>query len=205
MKQSAAILTLTMGLWVNGVVPSDATTIRSVSVDEMLERSELIFVGRVSGTKVRAGQNPATIRTCANFAIIEIWKGPALTGPLELCFAGGSRGSTRRQIHRMIYPVLGETGIYFVASLSDNLVHPLYGWNQGYLRIPQVAGAPAGVHTVDGDAVVDVESRPDPTPAALSTGVARGMKTRRSRSDALPPLSPAAFKEKLRQILKNRP
>ena len=32
-------------------------------------------------------------------------------------------------------PEIRESGVYFVESLTQELVHPLYGWNQGHYVI----------------------------------------------------------------------
>ena len=204
MKVSITIVALSFSFFMSELSLVTATTIRAVSLDEMLEQAEFIFEGKVIATEIRAGSQAATIKTCATFEILDILKGSNVVGPLELCFAGGLKGTLRRHIHRMRYPLLGEEGIYFVTSLDENHVHPLYGWDQGHLRIRQT-GAQAEVQTANGDAIVAVESRSHPESQELSTGVARGMLTRRSATTSMPTLTPSAFKVKLRQLMKERP
>lgn len=207
MNTTIATMGLSLTLLVYGLSFGHATTIRSVSLNEMIQEAEFVFEGRVIATEVRAGAKAATIETCASFEILDILKGPDLVGPLELCFAGGVKGSMRRQIHRMIYPAESETGIYFVTSLDEKYVHPLYGWNQGYFRVRQTetAGGEAEVRTADGEAVVDVESRTEFERGSLSTGVARGMVTRSSHAASSRAMTPRAFKAKLREILQQGP
>jgi len=206
MKAYLATVGLSLTLLLVGLSFGHATTIRSVSLDEMIQGAEFVFEGRVITTEVRAGTTAATIETCASFEIRDILKGPDLVGPLELCFAGGVNGSMRRHIHRMIYPAAGETGIYFVTSLDEKHVHPFYGWNQGYFRVRQTGtvGGEAEVHTADGEAVVDLESRIEFERGGLSTGVARGMLIRSSRAASSRAMTPRAFKAKLRQLLQQR-
>lgn len=206
MKVSIAIVALSVAFFLNGLSTVRATTIRAVSVDEMLEYAEFIFEGKVIATKIRAGTRAAKIKTCATFAVLDILKGPKVVEPLELCFAGGVAGTIRRQVHQMHYPSSGETGIYFVTSLDEDYVHPLYGWDQGHLRIRQVGTEhnKTEVQTANGDGIVGVESRLPAVPQELSTGVARGMLTQRSRGTSQRIMTPREFKVKLRQILKER-
>jgi hypothetical protein len=196
MKAHIATMGLSLTLLVHGLSFGHATTIRSVSLDEMIQGAAFVFEGTTA----------ATIETCAWFEIRDILKGPDLVGPLELCFAGGVKDSMRRHIQRMIYPAVGEIGVYFVTSLDEKHVHPLYGWNQGYFRVRQTGTAEGGaeVHTADGEAVVDVESRTEIERGGLSTGVARGMVTRGSRAASLRAITPWVFKAKLREILEQR-
>lgn len=204
MKVSITIVALSFAFFVSGLSLAHATTIRAVSLDEMLERAEFIFEGKVIATEIRAGSHAATIKTCATFDILDILKGPNVVGPLELCFAGGLKGTLRRRIHHMRYPTSGEEGIYFVTSLKENYVHPLYGWDQGHLHIRQT-GAQAEVQTANGVSIVGLEGGPHPVSQEVSTGVARGMLTRQSATTSFRAMTPRAFKVRLRQILKERP
>ena len=178
---------------------SGATTVRSVSMSQMAQASELVFEGRVLA---QAAQGEGRmIRTCVSFEVLDVVKGPPVASPLELCFSGGTRKGRTRQIHGMRHPQPGEHGIYFVETLQESRVNPLLGWEQGHFRV-----APDGsdsVETADGRQVVSVESD-DETGERVSGGVARGarVQSRHARSATDPaPLTSNEFKARVRALL----
>lgn len=177
-----------------------ATTIRAVSVEEMLEHAELVFEGSVSAMEVRGG-HPSSIHTCVQFAIIEVLKGPAVGDTLELCFAGGTKDGFRRKIEGMVYPVWGETGVYFVTSLTERFVSPFYGWHQGHFRAVRSENrVTREVRVADGRPIAGIE-RTDAVPPGLSTGVARGVRLPAPWHEGPPRMTLDTFKTKLREIL----
>lgn len=199
---SLARAALSCLLCVSFPILTSATTIRAVSVAEMLEQSELVFEGRVSSIEVRGGEDPASIHTCAQFEPIEVLKGPAVGKSIELCFAGGTKGGFRRRIEGMIYPRPGENGIYFVKSLTEHYVSPFYGWQQGHFRAVDTEnrGAPR-VEVADGRSVVSID-RTSPWADGLSDGVARGVRVLSRRGSGQErPITLKNFKAKLRQML----
>ena len=201
---------------------AQGTSVRSVSVRELLDGSEFVFEGRVLAVETLAGASPRSIQTCVLFEIRETLKGSVADSTIELCFAGGSIGRITRRVSAMTYPERGETGIYFVESLAEPRVHPLFGWQQGHFRIVSDPGSPdAAVTAADGRAVVAIDPAPGPSPTGLSAGVARGIVVAapgaaptdgsavRRPSTAAPapearPLSPGAFKAELRALLVDR-
>jgi len=54
---------------------------------------------------------------------------------IELRYLGGTVVDMRSVIAEMEFPEIGETGIYFVESTSNQLVHPLIGWGQGHFLL----------------------------------------------------------------------
>jgi hypothetical protein len=141
-----------------------------------------------------------SIHTCARFDIIEILKGPALGNTIELCFAGGTKDGFRRRIEGMVYPARGETGIYFVESLTEHYVSPFYGWHQGHFRsVATGSRVTRGVQVLDGRPVVSVD-RTDFRPDGLSDGVARGIRVMPPRG-AGRPITLEGFKARLREML----
>jgi len=178
---------------------SGATTVRSVSMSQMALAAELVFEGRVL-TQESRGEG-GKIRTCIEFEVIEVVKGPPIDSPLELCFSGGTHKGQTRRIHGMRHPQPGERGIYFVETLRESRVNPLLGWEQGHFRIA-IDGSNA-VETADGRPVVSVEPD-DETGAQLSGGVARGARvsSRQARSANTPaPLTSDEFKARVRALL----
>jgi hypothetical protein len=174
-----------------------AASVRSLSVSEMLAGAELVFEGRAVGRRTAEDGGPGGLRTCVRFEVLEVLKGPAVSSPLELCFAGGrSRYGVSRSVMGLDRPMLGERGIYFVGSLADPyLVHPLVGWDQGRFKV----AADETVTTSAGDPVLGVDADAG---AANGAQVARGARVgkRGARSGAAP-MDAAAFKARLRELL----
>jgi|GEM_PF-1891941 len=175
---------------------AQASTVRSVSMAEMVARAELVFDGRVLEVHVEQPAGPQSIRTCARFEVIEVLKGAAVTGPLELCFAGGAVPGLRRVVAGVALPEVGERGFYFVDDLGAPRVHPLTGWAQGHFRV--APGPVEVVTTEDGQPVVAVEAD-DPRAGALSRGVARGARVAPPGSRA-PALDAATFAARVRAL-----
>lgn len=183
-------------------VMTGGTTIRAVSVNEMLEHAELVFDGRVSSIEVRGGQDPSSIHTCARFDVLEILNGPDVGESIELCFAGGTRGGFRHEIEGIVYPTRGERGVYFVESLTQRYVNPFYGWQQGHFRTVLSADRIAReVRVSDGRPVVNVDRTDAPSNGGLSTGVARGVQVAPRWAIEPHSMTLEGFKAKLRKIL----
>jgi hypothetical protein len=177
-------------------VASAATTLRSLSVRELLERAELVFEGRALAREARELRPGGAIRTCVRFEVLEIVKGPAVASPLELCFSGGTVGARTRLVHGVDAPEPGERGVYFVEDLAAPRVHPLAGFDQGRFPV-RGEGAAAEVTSADGRPVTALDAGA-PAAAGPSDGVARGAQL--GAADARG-LSPAAFKARLRDLL----
>jgi hypothetical protein len=204
-----------------------ATSVRSVSVGEMLEDSALVVEAEVVAVETVVGDDPRTLHTCASLRVLDVIKGTAGEGPIELCFSGGTSGEMTHKVFGMVYPEVGETGVYFIYSLDRPFVNPLYGWHQGHFRIEFPAERPEGVvTTVQGREVTDLAAdSPDGKP---EPGAARGVMVRketpseagRAATEAGPdrprsdrntmasddetggvPLAPEEFKARLRMLL----
>ncbi|GAB6067745.1 hypothetical protein JCM13664_10630 [Methylothermus subterraneus] len=193
------ILRLVALLIAGWLATASATSVREVSLQEMLERAELVFEGEV--VRVRGGetldQRPFTR---IEFRVLDVIKGRYERPTLTLDFLGGESGAKRLAIEAMDYPALGERGIYFVESLTTRLVHPLYGWSQGhFVAYPDESGR-LRVRAANGQPVTQVEFAPAAGSPRLSRGVAKGVLTRRDAqiSEAL---SLEEFKKQLRQHL----
>jgi hypothetical protein len=175
--------------------------VRSVSVTEMLAGAELVFEGRVIDRRTVEGEDFQGVRTCVRFEVLEVVKGAPVAGPLELCFAGGrSRSGITRRIAGLELPDPGEHGIYFVDSLEQPRLHPLYGWDQGHFRVSP--GPVEVVTTESGKPVVALEPATEAASGGISRGVARGaVVAEPGARSGRAPLDAAAFKARLRDLL----
>ena len=184
-------------------VPAAALSVKAVSVEDLLARSALIVEGRVIQSNARKVKGTRFIQTCALVEISDVIKGAPAADQVELCFLGGQLGQTSMQVPGMLYPALGETGIYFVEAPGQPMIHPLYGAAQGHFRIqPGPAGKRMLVRTADGRAVAQVAGSSGRPAAGLSDGVARGIGIAAKSQEGL---SPADFKAALRHILAGTP
>ncbi len=106
-----------------------------VDMDALARQSELIFEGEVLSKAVRP--SPYTGQPCTYFLfrIIDVIKGSYAQPRIRLCFAGGTLNGVTLRVSDMTMPTVGETGIYFVATLKGEPVHPLLGWQQGHYLI----------------------------------------------------------------------
>ena len=112
-----------------------ATTVLRVDMDYLVENSELIFEGKVLSHTPHWNANKTGIQTEITFRVIEILKGSVDESEVTLNFAGGAVDGINMSVSSMVYPNVGETGVYFVESLSRDLVNPLVGWAQGHYRV----------------------------------------------------------------------
>jgi hypothetical protein len=190
---------LALALAALAAAPAGATSLRSLSVRELLARAELVFEGRVLERTSRELAPNRAIRTCVRVEVLEVVKGPAVASPLELCFAGGTVGVRTRVVHGVDVPEPGERGVYFVDDLDAPRVNPLAGWSQGRFRVRE--GPSPEVTTADGRPVVELLER-EPPARGPSDGVARGARVGAAGARGL---DPADFKARLRALLAERP
>lgn len=191
--------TLALCLAALAASPAGATSVRSIGVRELAARAELVFDGRAISETVRSGPSGA-LRTCVQFEVIEIVKGPPVASPLALCFAGGARGTRALRVEGMRHPARGERGIYFVASIAGGRIHPLLGWEQGRFLVRE--GAEPTVTTADGAPVAALEPSREGAQRGAGRGVARGTELAAPGARGI---TPAAFKARVRALAAGAP
>jgi hypothetical protein len=171
-----------------------ASSVRSVSMDDMIDRSEVVFEGRVLGRRFAEGGSGG-MRTCVRFEVLDVVKGADLASPLELCFAGGrSKDGVSRSIAGLDLPAPGEHGVYFVESLADGRLSPIFGWDQGRFLV----GRNGEVNTAGGRAVVGLDG--DADGSAISNGVARGARAAQPGARGVAAMDVDAFKARVREL-----
>jgi len=180
-------------------LPAGATSVRSLGVRELAAQAGLVFEGRVLAGEVREGPRGG-LRTCLRFEVLDVLKGPPVASPLELCFAGGTRGGRSVRVEGMRHPRPGERGVYFVARSERGRVHPLLGWDQGRFLVRE--GAAPFVTSASGEPVIALEPAQEGPARGPSRGVARGARLGAPGGRGL---APDAFKARLREILAEGP
>lgn len=120
--------------------PAGATSVSEVTMDEMLQKSQFVFEGRVVAREAKQNSQ-RRIHTYVTFEIMDVIKGEYTGGSITLRFLGGTVGDVTLAVSDMRLPQEGEHGIYFVESLERMQAHPLFGWSQGhYLVVRDAAG-----------------------------------------------------------------
>ena len=160
----------------------NATSVREVSMDELLQQSQFVFEGTV--TAIEARQNSQRrIHTYVTFEITDIIKGEYSGNIITLRFLGGTVDDVTMVVSDMQLPQEGEHGIYFVESLERFQVNPLYGWSQGHFIVERDGTGSERVMTNRGlpvTGVMDYMSDEPKTPGKermqdLSRGVVRDL------------------------------
>jgi len=111
-----------------------ASSVREVSMNEMLQQSQFVFEGMVTATEARENSQKR-IHTYVTFEITDIIKGEYRSNIITLRFLGGTVNDVTMVVSDMRLPQKGEHGIYFVESLERFQVNPLYGWSQGHFIV----------------------------------------------------------------------
>lgn len=184
---------------------AQASTVLQMSFGEVVDTSELVFEGRVTGLSSRR-IGDGSINTFVTFDISEIVKGQFANDTIELRFLGGQVGTQGLQVSDMRMPEMGETGIYFVETLRGFQVNPLVGWAQGHYLIEDRGNGTSVVTTASHDPIVSVEAAEGAantlSQPGFSKGVAKGVSVRRGfASNVALGLSAEQFKSSIREIV----
>lgn len=190
-----------------------ASTLLRVSVDELTQRAEFVFEGEVVNVQAQRSGARGMISTFVTFNVIDTIKGSASVESIELKFLGGNLEGARLEVNGSRIPELGERGVYFVESLTQDLINPLLGWSQGQYLIQTEDGVEQ-VTSVNARPIVSVAA--PRSAAAAAPGPATARSAARLRVAAEPTvaeglnagvrgsdegLSPRAFKQQIRALL----
>jgi len=104
-----------------------SSSIRQLHIDQLINQSELVFKGKVLNVTTNWNKNKTEILTQVTFKIDDVISGNHTSNRLELSFVGGTVDEATVTIDGSIMPIKGESGIYFVSSVSQTLVNPLVG------------------------------------------------------------------------------
>ena len=106
-----------------------------MDIDQVALDAEFIFEGEVILRETRQESGSGIISTYVTFAINDVLKGDYTADSIELKFMGGAFNGQVVQVSGLRIPEDGEQGIYFVESVSRDLINPLIGWSQGHFVI----------------------------------------------------------------------
>ena len=150
---------------------AQASTIRLNTIDETAKAAELIFEGVVLASESRWNNAKTDIITVITFRVDDVIKGDYAQPTLSLRFAGGQVDNDRVQYQAVVYPQLGEAGIYFVESINRNLINPLVGWSQGHFMLDADNAVMSNQHR----AVMSLETVAPAAQTQISQGAASGV------------------------------
>ena len=174
-----------------------AATIQQLDMDTMLENAELIFHGRVVQHTVLPAPDGRAISTHVTFEVDDVIKGDYQGKRVTLTFLGGSYDGATMVVHGLVLPGVGEEGVYFVETLSHTQVNPLLGWAQGHFLVDKASQV---MTAEDKKPVYQLERQEKADPAALSHGIAKGVRTEPATTGAKP-LGVKEFKARLRTMI----
>lgn len=183
-----------------------ASIVLEMSFQEVVDHAELVFEGRVRAVEARR-EVDGMIYTSVEFEVLDVLKGDYADNALTLRFLGGTVGGQRLEVTDLQLPQVGETGFYFVESLTRPQVNPLVGWSQGHFLIEPRADGRPGVLTAHHEPVFGVSSPEQaPVTAAMNTfskGVAKGVIVQESLSAmaASAPMPVDEFKRSVRALV----
>ncbi|MCG8413659.1 MAG: hypothetical protein MI746_05505 [Pseudomonadales bacterium] len=143
--------------WLLNPIHTLATTILSMEIDAIVNEAELIFEGKVISHQTQLESGTGIINTYVTFSVVDVIQGDFDTDILELKFTGGEHEGQIVKVSGLRIPSIDEEGIYFVESLSRDLINPLLGWSQGHFVISEEAGE-RRVNTADEKPVTDIQA-----------------------------------------------
>ena len=204
------VTALTCSLFLFVFSSASATTILGMDIDKVAADAEFVFEGSVINSETRQDSNSGIISTYVTFQINDIIKGDYSGESVELKFMGGVFNGQIVQVSGMRIPEMDEQGIYFVESMSRDLINPLIGWSQGHFIINDDNGT-RRISTAGGQPVLEVEavsSIPSSIKKPLSivegnTDIAAGVMTQTSPIMIQRALTVEEFKSRITDLLAN--
>ena len=204
------VVVLTCSLCLFAFSFASATTILGMDIDKVAADAEFVFEGSVINSETRQDSSSGIISTYVTFQINDIIKGDYSGESVELKFMGGAFNGQIVQVSGMRVPEMNEQGIYFVESMSRDLINPLIGWSQGHFIIVDDNGT-RRVSAAGNQPVLDVEavsSIPSSIKKPLSiaegnTDIAAGVMTQTSSIMVERALTVEQFKSRIADLLAN--
>lgn len=150
MRSITRVVPVALALLLVGSGAATATTMLDLSVSELSERSDLVFIGTVTHVKmVQVNEAPTLaqqpvlkVRTDVTFEVERVLKGKVQRATFELSQWGGTAGEGRARITQVVhgYPSFeaGERVVLFVET-ADTGVRVVTGLSQGKYRISKAA------------------------------------------------------------------
>ncbi len=161
-------------------------------------------------SETRQDSSSGIISTYVTFQINDIIKGDYSGDSIELKFMGGVFNGKIVQVSGMRIPEMAQQGVYFVESMSRDLINPLIGWSQGHFIIHDDNGT-RRISTAGNQPVIEVEAvsaipRSIKKPQSVvegNTDIAAGVMTETSPIMIERALTVEDFKSRIADLLIN--
>ena len=177
-------------------LPIQAATILRIGTAELVNKSEIVFEGKVIKTRSEMNKQGG-IYTFVKFEVRDVIVGNKnVDEQLELRFTGGIVDDIALDVGVRI-PKDGESGVYFVERVRVGLINPLLGWDQGHFTIRDDGKVIAG----NFQPVVDIKNRNYRTSPTISQGVAEGIITRKQVTDNDSSMTVEQFKISVKSLV----
>jgi hypothetical protein len=188
-----------------------ATSVLQVDMEQLLSDAAVIFEGEVIASEARWNADNTSISTWITFRVDDVLKGELPTAAITQSFAGGTVGDTTLQVSGMVYPPVGEKGIYFIENPDRQQVNPIVGWSQGHFKIKKDAHGRERMLTESDDPIQGIDdpglassknsSVRDGSVLPLTEGAAQGLRVGRSQDALVTAMGKKEFKNALRTRL----
>ena len=177
-------------------LPIQAATILRIGTAELVNKSEIVFEGKVIKTRSEMNKQGG-IYTFVKFEVRDVIVGNKnVDEQLELRFTGGIVDDIALDVGVRI-PKDGESGVYFVERVRVGLINPLLGWDQGHFTIRDDGKVIAG----NFQPVVDIKNRNYGSSPTISQGVAEGIITRKQVTENDSPMTLEQFKISVKSLV----
>lgn len=150
MKRMSSLRVLALALLLAPAAPLPATVLQELGFEELVEASQLIFIGSVLQHEVEAADG--LVYTHVQFRLEELVSGTDPGPEFSLRFVGGTAAGSAVEVSGQYLPPVGLRALWFVRAPLVAQVNPLTGWQQGVF--PLQAGP-------DGELLLDLSSRPE--------------------------------------------
>jgi len=177
-------------------LPIQAATILRIGTAELVNKSEIVFEGKVIKTRSEMNKQGG-IYTFVKFQVRDVIVGNKnVDEQLELRFTGGIVDDIALDVGVRI-PKDGESGVYFVERVRVGLINPLLGWDQGHFTIRNDGKVIAG----NFQPVVDIKNRSYRSSPTFSQGVAEGIITRKQVTENDSSMTVEQFKISVKSLV----
>ena len=177
-------------------LPIQAATILRIGTAELVNKSEIVFEGKVIKTRSEMNKQGG-IYTFVKFEVRDVIVGNKnVDEQLELRFTGGIVDDIALDVGVRI-PKDGESGVYFVERVRVGLINPLLGWDQGHFTIRDDGKVIAG----NFQPVVDIKNRNYSSSPTISQGAAEGIITRKQVTDNDSSMTVEQFKISVKSLV----
>ena len=140
-----------------GLGYAEASTVERITFSEMAKIADVIVQASVEPGRSIVIRDNDIPWTCLTLHVEKVFKGTTPSYS-NICFLGGTAGSTSLSVADSYIPPEGADGIFFLQNQSARYVSPLVGWAQGAFLIQTVGAASTlQITSADGYPVTSID------------------------------------------------